>query len=108
MNAESYGCVRKDSLLVPEFVTSKPDNLPDTAHVASVYARMGVDAESNAPSTVNVRGVIAVRNLSQNDYSSDFTRVFSSQSCKLLGVALLNSHSEYFECFKKFVRPSGM
>ena len=29
MNAESYGYVRRDSSLVPEFVISKPDNLPD-------------------------------------------------------------------------------
>ena len=29
MNTESYGYVRRDSSLVPEFVISKPDNLPD-------------------------------------------------------------------------------
>ena len=29
MNAESYGYVRRDSSLVPEFVILKPDNLPD-------------------------------------------------------------------------------
>ena len=29
MNAESYGYVRRNNSVVPEFVISKPDNLPD-------------------------------------------------------------------------------
>ena len=44
MNVESYSYVGRNSLLVPEFVISKPNNLHDPCTCGKCHTRMGVDA----------------------------------------------------------------
>ena len=44
MNADSYSYVGRNSLLVPEFVILKPNNLPDPCTCSKCHTRMGVDA----------------------------------------------------------------
>ena len=74
MNAESYGYVRRDGSLVPEFVTSKPDNLPDPCTCGKCarknWCRCRI-AGIKCCKYCKCRGGggIAVRTLSQNDYS---------------------------------------
>ena len=61
MVAESYGFVKRGSLLLPEIVISKPEG---PARVENVLARMGVPARSSAASTASAREVIVVKTLS--------------------------------------------
>ena len=72
MNAESYGYVRRDSSLVPEFVISKPDNLPDPCTCGKCAHKNGCRcriAGIKCCKYCKCKGAIAVGTLSQNDYS---------------------------------------
>ena len=80
MNAESYGYVRRDSSLVPEFVISKPDNLPDPCTCGKCARENGCRCRIAGIKCCKYckckggGGAIAVRTLSQNDFVwSDFT-----------------------------------